>query len=35
MAAKTQSQRRETLNIRIKSDERGLIDRAALVRGQN
>jgi uncharacterized protein (DUF1778 family) len=35
MAGKTQTQRRETLNIRIKSEERGLIDRAARVRGQN
>lgn len=34
MATKTQSPRRETLNMRIKSDERGLIDRAALVRGR-
>jgi uncharacterized protein (DUF1778 family) len=29
------SQRRQTLNIRIKADERGLIDRAAQARGQN
>ena len=35
MATKTQAQRRETLNIRIKADERGLIDRAARARGQN
>jgi uncharacterized protein (DUF1778 family) len=28
-------QRRQTLNIRIKPDERGLIDRAAQARGQN
>ena len=35
MATKTQAQRRETLNIRIKAEERGLIDRAARVRGQN
>jgi uncharacterized protein (DUF1778 family) len=27
--------RRQTLNIRIKPDERGLIDRAAQARGQN
>jgi uncharacterized protein (DUF1778 family) len=31
----TSAQRRQTLNIRIKPDERGLIDRAAQVRGQN
>jgi uncharacterized protein (DUF1778 family) len=31
----TRSQRRETLNIRIKADERGMIDRAAQARGQN
>ena len=35
MATKSQAQRRETLNIRIKPDERGLIDRAARTRGQN
>ena len=35
MASKAQAQRRETLNIRIKAEERGLIDRAARVRGQN
>jgi len=35
MRTKTRSQRRETLNIRIKPDERGLIDRAARTRGQN
>jgi uncharacterized protein (DUF1778 family) len=35
MPPKSQAQRRETLNIRIKADERGLIDRAARVRGQN
>ena len=35
MATKSRAQRRETLNIRIKADERGLIDRAARVRGQN
>jgi uncharacterized protein (DUF1778 family) len=28
-------QRRQTLNIRIKPEERGLIDRAAQARGQN
>ena len=32
---KSQLRRRETLNIRIKADERGLIDRAARARGQN
>ena len=31
----TSVQRRQTLNIRIKPDERGLIDRAAQARGQN
>jgi uncharacterized protein (DUF1778 family) len=35
MPATTKRPRRETLNIRIKSDERGLIDRAAHLRGQN
>ncbi len=35
MPTRSQSQRRGTLNIRIKSDERGLIDRAARARGQN
>ena len=35
MANKAPAQRRETLNIRIKAEERGLIDRAARVRGQN
>src|ERR687898_103138 len=35
MTSKARTQRRETLNIRIKADERGLIDRAARVRGQN
>ena len=35
MPAKSQTQRRETLNIRIKAEERGLIDRAARTRGQN
>lgn len=35
MAPKSQAQPRETLNIRIKPDERGLIDRAARARGQN
>ena len=29
------SSRRETLNIRIRAEERGLIDRAAQVRGKN
>lgn len=35
MAANTRPRRRETLNIRIKADERSLIDRAARARGQN
>jgi uncharacterized protein (DUF1778 family) len=35
MPASTRAQRRETLNIRIKSGERGMIDRAAQARGQN
>jgi uncharacterized protein (DUF1778 family) len=35
MSARTHAQRRQTLNIRIKADERGLIDRAARARGQN
>jgi uncharacterized protein (DUF1778 family) len=35
MPAKPRAQRRETLNIRIKADERGMIDRAAQARGQN
>jgi uncharacterized protein (DUF1778 family) len=34
-ATKRQSARRETLNIRIRKEERGLIDRAAKVRGKN
>src|SRR6188768_79845 len=34
-AAKRQSIPRETLNIRIRPEERGLIDRAAKVRGTN
>lgn len=34
-AAKRPSARRETLNIRIGTEERGLIDRAAKVRGKN
>ncbi|HEV8246962.1 MAG TPA: DUF1778 domain-containing protein [Polyangiaceae bacterium] len=33
--AKRQPQRRETLNIRIRPEERGLIDRAAKARGKN
>lgn len=33
--AKRQPRRRETLNIRIRPEERGLIDRAAKVRGKN
>jgi uncharacterized protein (DUF1778 family) len=32
---KRQTGRRETLNIRIRAEERGLIDRAAKVRGKN
>ena len=35
MAVSSRAQRRETLNIRIKADERGMIDRAAQSRGQN
>lgn len=35
MPASSRAQRRHTLNIRIKSEERGLIDRAARARGQN
>ena len=35
MPAPTASSRRETLNIRIKPDERGLIDRAAKSQGKN
>ena len=35
MPPKSRARQRETLNIRIKADERGLIDRAARVRGQN
>jgi uncharacterized protein (DUF1778 family) len=35
MSPRSQTQRRETLNIRIKAEERGLIDRAARARGQN
>ncbi len=35
MPPKSQARQRETLNIRIKADERGLIDRAARARGQN
>jgi len=35
MATSSRAERRQTLNIRIKVDERGLIDRAAHVRGQN
>ena len=35
MTASTRPQRRQTLNIRIKAEERGLIDRAARARGQN
>jgi len=35
MPPKSRARQRETLNIRIKADERGLIDRAARARGQN
>jgi uncharacterized protein (DUF1778 family) len=35
MAANARPRPRETLNIRIRADERGLIDRAARARGQN
>lgn len=35
MTAATASQKRETLNIRIKPEERGLIDRAAQSQGKN
>jgi len=35
MPASARAQRRQTLNIRIKPDDRGMIDRAAQVRGQN
>ena len=34
-ARKPQARPRETLNIRIRAEERGLIDRAAVVRGTN
>ncbi len=34
-ASSERSSRRETLNIRIRAEERGLIDRAAQVRGKN
>src|SRR5690242_2883712 len=34
-APKRQAQRRETLNIRIRAEQRGLIDRAAQARGKN
>jgi uncharacterized protein (DUF1778 family) len=34
-ANKRQTQRRETLNIRIQAEQRGLIDRAAKARGKN
>ena len=34
-ASPERSSRRETLNIRIRPEERGLIDRAAQVRGKN
>jgi uncharacterized protein (DUF1778 family) len=34
-ASKPQTRPRETLNIRIRAEERGLIDRAAAVRGTN
>jgi uncharacterized protein (DUF1778 family) len=35
MSTKAKSAKRETLTIRILSEERGLIDRAARLRGQN
>jgi uncharacterized protein (DUF1778 family) len=35
MPATSRSPRRQTLNIRIRAEERGLIDRAAQARGQN
>jgi uncharacterized protein (DUF1778 family) len=35
MPASARAQGRQTLNIRIKPDERGMIDRAAQIRGQN
>ena len=35
MTATFERRRRETLNIRIRSEDRGLIDRAAEIRGQN
>ncbi len=34
-ATKRQTQRRETLNIRIRAEQRGLIDRGAKARGKN
>jgi uncharacterized protein (DUF1778 family) len=34
-ATKRQARPRETLNIRIRAEDRGLIDRAALARGTN
>ena len=34
-SAKQQTSRRATLNIRIRADDRGLIDRAAEARGKN
>jgi len=34
-ATKRQTRRRETLNIRIQAEQRGLIDRAAKARGKN
>lgn len=34
-ASKRQARPRETLNIRIRAEERGLIDRAAAARGMN
>ena len=34
-AGKSQARPRETLNIRIRAEERGLIDRAAAARGTN
>jgi len=35
MTTKTKVTKRETLNIRIKTEERGLVDPAAHLRGQN
>lgn len=35
MAAKTQTRRRETLNFRVKTEDRNLFDRAARLLGKN